>query len=50
MLVELRNMLHGIGLLRHGELVRFLGEERRRRLELAQLRQSAPALRLKSPR
>ncbi len=46
MLAELRNLLRGMGLLRSAEVVRFLGEERLRRLELAQLRELAPELRL----
>jgi acetyltransferase-like isoleucine patch superfamily enzyme len=46
MLAELRNLLRGLGLLRSAEVVRFLGEERLRSLQLARLRSLAPELRL----
>jgi acetyltransferase-like isoleucine patch superfamily enzyme len=46
MFSELHNFLRGMGLLRHAEVVRFLGEERLRRLQLAQVRTLAPGLRI----
>ena len=44
MWLELRNFLRGLGLLRHGEVIKFVGEERLRRLELAEFRTLAPEL------
>jgi len=43
---ELRNFIRGLGLLRHAEVVGFIGEERLRRLQLRELRALAPGLRL----
>ena len=46
MLARIRNLIRGLGLLRDDEVVRFLGEERLRRLQLRKLRALAPGTRL----
>jgi acetyltransferase-like isoleucine patch superfamily enzyme len=43
---SLHDFLRGLSLLRHAEVVRFLGEERLRRLQLQEMRELAPQLRL----
>lgn len=46
MLAEMRTLISALGLLRHADVVRFLGQERLRLLELAQLRALAPEVRI----